>query len=206
MAYFFHKFEIASTTADQRAADAETFWSRRMSEEMMNHGHSSDETEFEHEDLGTRGIFVFLFGPGSQRPGYFTFIIYGMYSFLDKYEKSADEDGEPAGDFDSGSGTRGHSRTTWTKRSKKMGAPMLENQRTRPVSRLPDGSGESAQQLAAGSMKRLAWRTIPIEARHGVTVGPSCQFIRQASSDTNTTVPSKTPAQKTTTKGKSGAK
>ena len=58
-----------------------------MSEELTNHGHSGDETEFEHTDLGTRGIFVFLFGLVISGLVIY-FIVYGMYSFLDKYEKS----------------------------------------------------------------------------------------------------------------------
>ena len=32
-----------------------------MSDEIMNHGHGH-ETEFEHEDLGTRGVFAFMIG------------------------------------------------------------------------------------------------------------------------------------------------
>jgi hypothetical protein len=56
-----------------------------MSEEMMNHGHAGHETEFEHEDLSTRGVFVFMIGLAIVGLVIY-FIIVGMYSFLDKYE------------------------------------------------------------------------------------------------------------------------
>jgi hypothetical protein len=58
-----------------------------MSDEKMNHSHGGQEVEFEHEDLGTRGVFVFLIGLVVS--GLIIYlIIFGMYSFLDKYEKS----------------------------------------------------------------------------------------------------------------------
>jgi hypothetical protein len=58
-----------------------------MSEEMMNHGHPHQDTEFEHEDLGTRGIFAFMIGLAVVGIVIY-FIIVGMYSFLDRYERS----------------------------------------------------------------------------------------------------------------------
>src|SRR6266851_1556329 len=123
-----------------------------MSEEMMNHGHSSDETEFEHEDLGTRGIFVFLFGLVVSGLVIY-FIIYGMYSFLDKYEKS----------------------------QMKTASPLV-----------------TSTAAAAGVAH------IPIDRAMDLTVG-KLPVYSQATADTNTSVPSKTPAQKTATKGKSRA-
>ena len=56
-----------------------------MSEELSNHGHSSHGTEFEREDLSTRGVFVFMIGLAIVGLVIY-FIIVGMYSFLDKYE------------------------------------------------------------------------------------------------------------------------
>jgi hypothetical protein len=58
-----------------------------MSDEMMNHGHSGHEIEYEHEDLGTRSAFAFMIGLAIVGVVIY-FIIFGMYSFLDKYERS----------------------------------------------------------------------------------------------------------------------
>jgi hypothetical protein len=58
-----------------------------MSEEMTNHGHSGHGTEFEREDLSSRGVFIFMIGLAIVGLVIY-FIIIGMYSFLDKYERS----------------------------------------------------------------------------------------------------------------------
>jgi hypothetical protein len=62
-----------------------------MSEEMKhgysNPGHSGDEAGFEREDLGSRGVFAFMIGLAVVGVVIY-FIISGMYSFLDKYERS----------------------------------------------------------------------------------------------------------------------
>ncbi len=58
-----------------------------MSDEMMKHGHSGQEAGYEHEDLGTRGIFAFLVGLVVSGVVIY-FIVVGMYSFLDRYERS----------------------------------------------------------------------------------------------------------------------
>jgi hypothetical protein len=53
----------------------------------LNHGHSGHGVEFEHEDLGSRGIFGFMIGLAVTGVIIY-FIITGMYTFLDKYEQS----------------------------------------------------------------------------------------------------------------------
>jgi hypothetical protein len=58
-----------------------------MNDETMKHGHSGHETEFEREDLGSRGIFAFMIGLVVSGIVIY-FIIVGMYQFLDKYERS----------------------------------------------------------------------------------------------------------------------
>src|ERR1700694_6252078 len=58
-----------------------------MSDEIINHGHGRHETEFEREDLGTRGLFMFMAVLVVSGIVIY-FIIVGMYSFLDKYERS----------------------------------------------------------------------------------------------------------------------
>ncbi len=58
-----------------------------MSDEMINPGHSGHETEFEREDLGTRGVFAFMIGLAVVGVVIY-FIVVGMYSFLDNYARS----------------------------------------------------------------------------------------------------------------------
>src|SRR5208337_950836 len=53
----------------------------------MNQGHSGHETEYEHEDLSTRSAFAFMIGLAIVGVVIY-FIIAGMYTFLDKYERS----------------------------------------------------------------------------------------------------------------------
>jgi hypothetical protein len=55
--------------------------------EDLNHGPSGHGVEFEHEDLGSRGIFGFMIGLMVAGVIIY-FIITGMYTFLDKYEQS----------------------------------------------------------------------------------------------------------------------
>jgi hypothetical protein len=56
-----------------------------MSDEIINHGHA--DTEFEHEDLGSRGVYAFMIGLAVSGMVIY-FIIVGMYRFLDNYERS----------------------------------------------------------------------------------------------------------------------
>jgi len=58
-----------------------------MSDEHLNHGQSGHGVEFEREDLSSRGIFGFMIGLAITGVVIY-FIITGMYSFLDKYEKT----------------------------------------------------------------------------------------------------------------------
>src|SRR6202163_3795271 len=95
-----------------------------MSDEMMNHGHPSHETEFEHEDLGTRGIYAFMIGLVVSGVVIY-FIIVGMYSFLDKYERSQMTTASPLVSS-SGAMTRVMTQDEVDKLFKENGAPMLE--------------------------------------------------------------------------------
>ncbi len=59
-----------------------------MSEETINHqDHPGRGTEFEREDMSTRAVFMFMIGLALVGLVIY-FIIVGMYSFLDKYERS----------------------------------------------------------------------------------------------------------------------
>jgi hypothetical protein len=101
-----------------------------MSDENMNHGHSGHETEFEREDLGSRGIFAFMIGLVVSGIVIY-FIIVAMYTFLDKYERSQMTTASPLApsgevsarhiDFAPGQGDY------VDKKFKDNGAPMLES-------------------------------------------------------------------------------
>lgn len=57
-----------------------------MSDERLNQGHSGHGVEYEHEDLGSRGVFGFMIGLAITGVIIY-FIITSMYTFLDKYEQ-----------------------------------------------------------------------------------------------------------------------
>src|SRR5271166_3033612 len=95
-----------------------------MSDEMMNPGHAGHETEFEHEDLGTRGVFAFMIGLSIVGIVIY-FIIVGMYSFLDKYERSQMSTASPLMTTP-GAISRVVTQADMDKAFKDNGAPMLE--------------------------------------------------------------------------------
>jgi hypothetical protein len=95
-----------------------------MSDEMMKHGHSGHEVEFEHEDLGSRGIFVFMTVLVVSGIVIY-FMIVGMYSFLDKYERSQMATASPL-DTSKGAMSRVVTQDDMDKTFKDNGAPMLE--------------------------------------------------------------------------------
>ncbi len=92
-----------------------------MSDEMMNHGHV---TEFEREDLGTRGVFAFMIGLAVIGIVIY-FIIVGMYSFLDNYERSQMSTASPLVTT-KGAMSRVVTQADMDKAFKDNGAPMLE--------------------------------------------------------------------------------
>jgi len=94
-----------------------------MSEEM-NHGHSGPETGFEREDLSTRGVFAFMIGLAIFGAVIY-FIIVGMYSFLDKYERSQMATASPLV-TSKGAMSRVVTQDYMDKQFKENGAPMLE--------------------------------------------------------------------------------
>jgi len=96
-----------------------------MSEEMTNHGPTGHGTEFEREDLSTRGVFVFMIGLAVVGLVIY-FIIIGMYSFLDKYEHSQMTTASPLVGT-SGAASRVVTKDYMDKQFKENGAPMLED-------------------------------------------------------------------------------
>ena len=95
-----------------------------MSDGMMNPGHAGHETEFEHEDLGTRGVFAFMIGLAIIGIVIY-FIIVGMYSFLDNYERSQMATASPLV-TSKGAMSRVVTQADMDKAFKDNGAPMLE--------------------------------------------------------------------------------
>ncbi|MFY9842356.1 MAG: hypothetical protein WA718_23905 [Terriglobales bacterium] len=95
-----------------------------MSDEMMNQGHPGHEVEFEHEDLSTRGVFAFMIGLAVTGVVIY-FIIVGMYSFLDNYERSQMASASPLVTT-KGAMSRVVTQADMDKAFKDNGAPMLE--------------------------------------------------------------------------------
>src|SRR5271157_2762702 len=94
-----------------------------MSDEMK-HSNSSPETGFEREDLSTRGVFAFMIGLGIVGLVIY-FIIVGMYTFLDKYERSQMTTASPLV-TSKGAMSRVVTQDYVDQRFKENGAPMLE--------------------------------------------------------------------------------
>ena len=95
-----------------------------MSDEIVNHGHNGHETEYEHEDLASRGVYMFLAALVFSGIAIY-FIIVVMYSFLDKYEHSQMTTASPlvtSTDTES----RVVTQADMDKAFKENGAPMLE--------------------------------------------------------------------------------
>jgi hypothetical protein len=95
-----------------------------MSSEEMNHGHSGHETEYEHEDLGTRAVFAFMIGLAIFGVVIY-FIIVGMYTFLDNYERSKMATASPL-ITSRGAISRVVTQADMDRDFKDNGAPMLE--------------------------------------------------------------------------------
>ncbi len=90
----------------------------------INHGLPSDDVGFEHEDLGTRGVFAFMIGLAVVGIVIY-FIVVGMYTFLDKYERSQMATSSPLVTT-KGAMSRVVTQADMDRTFKDNGAPMLE--------------------------------------------------------------------------------
>jgi hypothetical protein len=162
-----------------------------MSDEMTNHGHSGHETEYEHEDLGTRSAFAFMIGLAIVGVVIY-FIIVGMYSFLDKYERSQMATASPLV-TSKGAISRVVTQADMDKAFKDNGAPMLET----------DERGQFRDFLInqENQLNSYGWvdekdgvAHIPIERAMELTVQRGLPVYPQSSADANKTPASKTPA------------
>src|SRR6202158_2438415 len=169
-----------------------------MSDDMMNggplnQGHPAHETEFEHEDLGTRGIFAFMIGLVVSGVVIY-FIIVGMYSFLDKYERSQMTTASPLVSS-SGAMERVMTQDDVDKLFKENGAPMLEtNERGQFRDFLMDQEGQLNSYGWVDEKAGVAH--IPIERAMELTVQRGLPVYPQSGADTQTAQTKTTTASK----------
>jgi hypothetical protein len=173
-----------------------------MSDEMMNHGHSGHETEYEREDLSTRGIFAFMIGLVVSGAVIY-FIIVGMYSFLDKYERSQMSTASPL-ITSTGSVSRVVTQEDMDKTFKDNGAPMLE---TNERGQFRDFLMNQENQLNSYGWvdEKAGVAHIPIERAMELTVQRGLPVCPQGCADAKATAENKAPAQPSAGKGKSSA-
>jgi hypothetical protein len=172
-----------------------------MSDDMMNRGHSNQghsghETEFEHEDLGTRGIFAFMIGLVVSGVVIY-FIIVGMYTFLDKYERSQMTTASPLVSS-KGEMSRVVTQEDMDKAFKDNGAPMLE---TNERGQLREFLMNQEDQLNSYGWvdEKAGVAHIPIERAMELTVQRGLPVCPQGCAQANTTAEGKSPAKKAAT-------
>ena len=164
-----------------------------MNEEMRNHGHSGDEAGFEREDLGTRGVFAFMIGLTIVGVVIY-FIIIGMYTFLDKYERSQMATASPLV-ISKGTMSRVVTQEYMEQRFKDNGAPMLEiNER----GQFRDFLINQENQLNSYGWvdEKAGVARIPIERAMELTVQRGLPVCPQGCANLNAAVAGEAPAQK----------
>ena len=172
-----------------------------MSDEMMNHGHPGHEVEFEHEDLRTRGVFAFLIGLAVVGVVIY-FIIVGMYSFLDKYERSQMSTASPLVTSKAAM-SRVVTQEDMDKAFRDNGSPMLE---TNERSQLRDFLMNQEDQLNSYGWvdQKSGIAHIPIERAMELIVEQKIPVHSPDGANAKTTA-TYTPAEKSAEKGKSSA-
>jgi hypothetical protein len=161
-----------------------------MSDEILNHGHTN-EADFEHEDLGSRGLFVFMISLVISGVVIY-FIIDGMYGFLDKYERSQMTTASPL-IANPGVVTRVVTQADMDKAFKDNGAPMLE---TNERGQFRDFLLNQEDQLNSYGWvnKDAGVAHIPIERAMDLLVQEKLPVYPQSAADASAT--SKAPAAK----------
>jgi hypothetical protein len=158
-----------------------------------NPGHSGHETEFEHEDLGTRGVFAFMIGLAVIGVVIY-FIIVGMYTFLDKYERSQMSTASPLV-TSKGAMSRVVTQADMDKTFKDNGAPMLE---TNERGQFRDFLMDQENQLNSYGWvdKDAGVAHIPIERAMELIVQRGLPVVPQGKAGGITTPASKAPGKK----------
>ncbi len=159
----------------------------------MGHGHSGHETEFEREDLGTRGVFAFMIGLAVIGLVIY-FIIVGMYSFLDKYERSQMATASPLV-TSKGAMSRVVTQADMDKAFKDNGAPMLE---TNERGQMRDFLMNQEKQLNSYGWvdEKGGVAHIPIERAMELIVERKLPVYPQGSAEAKTAAGNKAPAEK----------
>lgn len=162
----------------------------------MNHGHSGHETEFEREDLSTRGVFAFMIGLAVIGVVIY-FIIVGMYSFLDNYERSQMATASPLV-TSKGAMSRVVTQEDMDKAFKDNGAPMLE---TNEMGQLREFVMNQENQLNSYGWvdEKAGVAHIPIERAMDLVVKQGIPVYAPGSKDASTTAASKQSLKKAAT-------
>ncbi len=159
----------------------------------MNHGRSGREAGFEREDLGARGVFAFMIGLAVVGVVIYFFIV-GLYSFLDKYERSRMVTASPLV-TSNGAMSRVATQEYMEQRFKDNGVPMLEvNER----GQFRDFLIKQEIQLNSYGWidEKAGVAHIPIERAMGLTVQRGLPVYPQGSVEASKKVASKVSAQK----------
>ncbi len=165
-----------------------------MSDEKLNQGHAGHGTEFEHEDLSTRGVFAFMIGLAVIGVVIY-FIIIGMYTFLDKYERSQMATASPLV-TSKGAISRVVTQDDMDKMFKDNGAPMLE---TNERGQFKDFLLNQENQLNSYGWvdEKAGVAHIPIDQAMQLIVQRGLPVLPAESNTTAASAANKTPAQKT---------
>jgi len=166
-----------------------------MSDEM-NHDRSGHKAGFEREDLGTRGVFGFMIGLVVVGIIIY-FIIIGLYSFLDKYERSRMATASPL-ITTNGAMSRVVTQEYMEQRFKDNGVPMLEvNER----GQFRDFLMKQENQLNSYGWvdEKAGVAHIPIERAMELMVQRGLPVYSQGSSEANKKIVRKVPEQKAAT-------
>jgi hypothetical protein len=175
-----------------------------MSEEIKhgysNPGHSGGNAGFEREDMGSRGVFAFMIGLAVVGVVIY-FIIIGMYSFLDKYERSQMATASPLVTSKDPM-SRVVTQDYMDQRFKENGAPMLE---TNERGQFRDFLVNQENQLNSYGWvdEKAGVAHIPIERAMELTIQRGLPVCPNGCAQANTT--SKAPAPKSAEKGNSSA-
>src|SRR5271169_1802806 len=163
-----------------------------MSDEMK-HSNSSPETGFEREDLSTRGVFAFMIGLGIVGLVIY-FIIVGMYTFLDNYERSQMSTASPLV-TSKGAMSRVVTQDYVDQRFKENGAPMLE---TNERGQFRDFLMNQENQLNTYGWvdEQAGVAHIPIERAMELTVQRGLPVYAQGNADLGSIAPGNAPAKK----------
>jgi hypothetical protein len=168
--------------------------------DKLNHGRSGQEAGYEREDLGVRGVFSFMIGLAVVGVVIY-FIIIGLYSFLDKYERSRMATASPL-ITTNGAMSRVVTQEYMEQRFKDNGVPMLEvNER---------GQFRDFLMKQENQLNSYGWvdeeagvAHIPIERAMELMVQRGLPVYSLANAEASKKVASKIPAQKSSAKQRS---